>query len=103
VDKMVFATPVGQLTQILESNLGYSFIKVVSRRGETVSPLTEVKAKIAMFILDENEDAVVKALLKKIAKGSKIEFKNPPPGETSAAKGEPAEGQPAEQPEQPEQ
>jgi len=78
VDKMVFATPVGQLTQILESNLGYSFIKVTSRRGETIAPLAEVKAKVAMFILDENEDAVVKALIKKIAKGAKVEFKNPP-------------------------
>jgi parvulin-like peptidyl-prolyl isomerase len=78
VDKMVFATPPGQLTQILESNLGYSFIKVISRRGETIAPLTEVKAKIAMFILDENEDAVVKALIKKIAKGAKIDFKQPP-------------------------
>jgi peptidyl-prolyl cis-trans isomerase C len=78
VDKMVFATPVGQLTQIVESNLGFSFIKVVSRRGETISPLTEVKAKIAMVLLDYNEDVVVKALVKKIAKGSKIEFKNPP-------------------------
>ncbi len=87
VDKMVFATPVGQLTQILESNLGYSFIKVTSRRGETIAPLTEVKAKIAMFILDENEDAVVKALLKKITKGAKIEFKNPP-GATGAAHAE---------------
>ena len=87
VDKMVFATPVGHLTEILESNLGYSFIKVTSRRGETLSPLPEVKAKIAMFILDENEDAVVKALIKKIAKGAKIDFKNPP-GETGAAKPE---------------
>jgi parvulin-like peptidyl-prolyl isomerase len=86
VDKMVFATPVGQVTQILQSNLGYSFIKVVSRRGETIAPLPEVKAKIAMFILDENEDAVVKALLKKLAKGTKIEFKNPP-GQ-SGSKGE---------------
>ena len=40
-----------------------------------------------MFILDENEDAVVKALIKKIAKGAKIDFKNPP-GETGAAKPE---------------
>ena len=87
VDKMVFATPVGQVTQILQSNLGYSFIKVVSRRGETIAPLPEVKAKIAMFILDENEDAVVKALLKKLAKESKIEFKNPP-GQAPGAKSE---------------
>jgi parvulin-like peptidyl-prolyl isomerase len=86
VDKMVFSTPVGQVSQILQSNLGYSFIKVVSRRGETIAPLPEVKAKIAMFILDENEDAVVKALLKKLAKGAKIEFKNPPGG-SGAAKG----------------
>ncbi len=85
VDKMVFATPSGQLTQILESNLGYSFIKVISRRGETIAPLAEVKAKIAMFILDENEDAVVKALIKKIAKGAKVEFKNPP----AASRGDP--------------
>lgn len=84
IDKMVFATPVGQLTQIVESNLGYSFIKVVSRRGETISPLSEVKAKIALFILDENEDMVVKGLIKKIAKGAKIEFKNPPGQSTSA-------------------
>jgi parvulin-like peptidyl-prolyl isomerase len=92
VDKVVFATPVGQLTQIVESNLGFSFIKVVARRGETISPLPEVKAKIAMFILDENEDAVVKALLKKLAKGAKIEFKSPP-GQSASAKPE------AEQPE----
>ena len=90
VDKMVFATPVGHLTQIVESNLGFSFIKVTSRRGETISPLPEVKAKIAMFILDENQDAVVKALIKKIAKGAKIEFKNPP-GKTGAAHAEPAQ------------
>ena len=87
VDKMVFATPVGQVTQILQSNLGYSFIKVVSRRGETIAPLPEVKAKIAMFILDENEDMVVKALLKKLAKGAKIEFKNPP-GQAPGVKSE---------------
>jgi len=87
VDKVVFATPVGQLTQIVESNLGFSFIKVVARRGETISPLSEVKAKIAMFILDENEDAVVKALIKKIATGAKIEFKSPPGGGSAPAKG----------------
>jgi len=86
VDKVVFSTPVGQLTQIVQSNLGFSFIKVVARRGETISPLPEVKAKIAMFILDENEDAVVKALLKKIAKAAKIEFKKAP-GESADAKG----------------
>jgi hypothetical protein len=67
---------------------------VTARRGETVSPLPEVKAKIAMVLLDENEDTVVKALIKKIAKGAKIDFKNPPT--ESASKGEPAASEPVQ-------
>lgn len=84
IDKMVFSTPVGQTTQIVESSLGYSFIKVTARRGESISPLSEVRAKVAIFLLDDNENAVVKTMLKKLAKGAKIEFKNPPKGEASA-------------------
>ncbi|MGO9607775.1 MAG: peptidylprolyl isomerase [Candidatus Binataceae bacterium] len=76
VEKQVFATPVGHLTQIIESNLGYSFIIVTERRGETYATLNEVKPKIAMVILDYNEDAVVKALLKQLAKKAKIQFSN---------------------------
>ena len=78
IDKLVFATPVGHLTQIIESNMGYSFIKVTERRGETYSTLNEVKPKIAMVMLDYNEDAVVKALLKKLAKKAKIDFAKTP-------------------------
>jgi parvulin-like peptidyl-prolyl isomerase len=77
VDKQVFATPVGKLTQIFESNIGFSFIKVTARRGETYQPLEVVKAKIAMVLLDYNEDAVVKDLLKKLARKAKIEFHKP--------------------------
>ena len=78
IDKLVFSTPVGHLTQIIESNMGYSFIKVTERRGETYSTLNEVKPKIAMVMLDYNEDAVVKALLKKLARKAKIEFAKTP-------------------------
>jgi parvulin-like peptidyl-prolyl isomerase len=83
VDKMVFATPVGHTTEIVESNLGYSFIKVTARRGESISALTEVRAKVAIALLNFNQEAVVKALLKKLAKSAKIEFK-PPPKEAPA-------------------
>jgi len=67
----------------------YNFARGPAKGGIRYHPgvtLDEVKAKIAMFILDENEDAVVKALLKKIAKGSRIEFKKAP-GESAAGKG----------------
>jgi parvulin-like peptidyl-prolyl isomerase len=77
VDKQVFSTPVGKLTQVFESNIGYSFIKVTARQGETYQPLVDVKAKIAMVLLDYNEDAVVKDLLKKLARKAKIEFHKP--------------------------
>ncbi|MDO8433186.1 MAG: peptidylprolyl isomerase [Candidatus Binatus sp.] len=86
VDRMVFSTPVGHTTQIVESNMGFSFIKVTARRGETIAPLSEVRAKIAMVLLDYNEEAVLKTLLKKLAKSAKIDFKTmpgqPKPGQT---------------------
>ncbi|MDB5107789.1 MAG: PpiC-type peptidyl-prolyl cis-trans isomerase [Candidatus Binatus sp.] len=78
IDKMVFSTPVGHLTPIVESNLGFSFIKVTARRGETIAPLKEMKAKVAMVLLDYNEDAVVKEMVRKIAKTAKIDFKKTP-------------------------
>lgn len=78
VDKLVFSTPVGGVSQIIESNLGYSFIKVISRQGETYAPFSEVKAKIAIMLLDYKEEDLVKAMVKNLQKSAKIEFKNPP-------------------------
>jgi parvulin-like peptidyl-prolyl isomerase len=78
VDKLVFSTPVGGVSQIIESNLGYSFIKVLSRQGETYAPLSEVKAKIAIMLLDYKEEDLVKALVRNLQKSAKIEFKNAP-------------------------
>jgi hypothetical protein len=83
IDKLVFSTPVGHTSQIIESNLGYSFIKVISRQGETYSPLSEVKAKIAIMLLDYKEEDLVKAMLKNLQKTAKIEFRNLP-GEPAA-------------------
>ncbi|HYB92073.1 MAG TPA: peptidylprolyl isomerase [Candidatus Binataceae bacterium] len=77
VDKLVFATPVGHLTEIVESNLGFSFIKVTARQGETFASLKESSAKIAMVLLDYDQDAVVRELLKKLAKNAHIEFHKP--------------------------
>ena len=57
---------------IIESNIGFSFIKVTARHGETYSPLNEIKPKVAMVLLDYNEDAIVKGLLKQLAKKAKI-------------------------------
>jgi parvulin-like peptidyl-prolyl isomerase len=77
VEKQAFNTPVGKLSDILESNLGYSFMKIVSRRGVTYQSLAEVKPKVAMVLLEYNQDDVVKSLLRKLNKQAKIQFRQP--------------------------
>lgn len=77
VEKQAFNTPVGKVSDVLDSNLGYSFMKVVSRRGITYQSLNEVKPKIAMVLLEYNQDVVVKSLLRTLNKKAKIEFKKP--------------------------
>jgi parvulin-like peptidyl-prolyl isomerase len=78
VDKMVFSTPVGGYTPIVESNLGFSFIKVTEKRGVSYAPLKSVKSKVAMVLLQYNQEYVVKSLLKKLAKNAKIKFNKVP-------------------------
>jgi hypothetical protein len=52
-------------------------MKVVSRRGITYQSLKEVKPKIAMVLLEYNQDFVVKSLLRTLNKKAKIDFKKP--------------------------
>ena len=78
VDKLAFSTPVGGYSPIVESNLGFSFLKVTEKRGVTYAPLKSVKSKIAMVLLQYNQEYVVKNLLKKLAKNAKIKFNKTP-------------------------
>jgi parvulin-like peptidyl-prolyl isomerase len=77
VEKQAFNTPAGKISDVIESNLGYSFMKVVSRRGITYQSVKEVKPKIAMVLLEYNQDFVVKSLLRTLNKKAKIDFKKP--------------------------
>ncbi len=78
VEKIAYATGVGHLSQIIASNLGYSFMKVTERRGTTYAPLKNVEPKIALVILDYNQQDVVDALIRQLKKKAKIEFMAPP-------------------------
>jgi len=70
VDQLAFSTPVGQVSAVLQSNIGFSFLKVTDRRGAVYAPLSSVKAKIALVLLDYNQ----KSMLKGLAKTAKIKF-----------------------------
>lgn len=74
VEKVVFAAPVGHLTSIIDSSIGLSFIKVTERRNAKYASLKEVRQKIALVILDYNQDAAIKELLDRLKKRAKIEF-----------------------------
>jgi parvulin-like peptidyl-prolyl isomerase len=78
VDQLAFSTPVGHISSILQSNIGFSFLKVTDRRGASYAPLSAVKAKIAMVLLDFNEEYIVKNTLKGLAKEAKIKFSKLP-------------------------
>jgi parvulin-like peptidyl-prolyl isomerase len=77
VEKVAFSTKVGDLSDIIESNIGYSFLKVTERRGASYAPLKDVKPKIALVLLDYNQEAVVKSLLERLRKKARIEFPTP--------------------------
>ena len=89
VDQLAFSTPVGHVSSILQSNIGFSFLKVTDRRGASYAPLSAVKAKIAMVLLDFNEEYIVKNTLKGLAKEAKIKFSKLP-GEPSRIAGYPS-------------
>ncbi len=74
VDQLAFSTPVGGVSSIVQSNLGFSFLKVTDRRGASYAPFTSAKAKIAMVLLDYNQEYIVKNLVKSLAKTAKIKF-----------------------------
>lgn len=75
VEKQAFSTKVGQLSDLLASNIGYSFMKVTDKRGATYSPLKDVRQKIALVLLNYHQDDAVKALLRELRKSAKIEFR----------------------------
>lgn len=74
VEKQAFSTKVGHLSDLIASNLGYSFLKVTEKRGATYSPFKDVRQKIALVLLNYDQDDAVKALLRKLHASSKIEF-----------------------------
>jgi foldase protein PrsA len=84
VDKLAFGTPTGGVSQIVESNLGFSFLKVTEKQGVSYAPISAVHAKIALVLLQFNQEYIVKSTLKSLAKNAKIKF-NTPPGEAEGS------------------
>ncbi len=64
----VFSEPIGRLSDIIESDLGYHIIRVIERQEAGVVPFTELQDKIREEILDDRQQQAVKKVLEKIKK-----------------------------------
>lgn len=64
----VFSEPIGRLSDIIESDLGYHIIRVTERQEAGVIPFTELQDKIRQEILDDRQQQAVKKVLEKIKK-----------------------------------
>lgn len=68
LEEHVFSEPVGRLSDIIESDLGYHIIRVIERQDAGMVPFTEVQDKIREEILEERQQVAVKEILAKIKK-----------------------------------
>lgn len=78
IDKAAFSLPVGQVSDIIKSKLGYHIITVKQRKKERVRPLSEVQEEIENVILKEKASQLWDEWIKSLKKKSYIEIYNKP-------------------------
>ncbi|MFZ5766156.1 MAG: peptidylprolyl isomerase [Thermodesulfobacteriota bacterium] len=68
-----FATPVGQVSDIVTTNFGHHLIKVVDKKAETTLTFDQVKEKIKTFLAQQELDAMFQDYIKGLRDKAKIE------------------------------
>lgn len=66
LDRALFGLPVGQLSQIIETNWGYHIIRVVERKEATRTPFVEAQVKIRDTIRDKKSQEQHLAFVEKL-------------------------------------
>jgi parvulin-like peptidyl-prolyl isomerase len=68
LEEHIFNEPIGRLSDIIESDLGYHIIRVIERQEAGLIPFTELQDKIREEILEERQQQAVTKVLAKIKK-----------------------------------
>ena len=75
VDSVAFSLPMGQVSEIIESDIGFHIIKVVDKKGAGLKPIAAVREEIKTKIEDEKLEKKYEEWITSIRKKSFIEIK----------------------------
>ncbi len=75
VESIAFSLPVGQISEVIESSIGFHIIMVVDKRGAGLKPIATVREEIKAKIEDEKLDKRYEEWITSIRKKSHIEIR----------------------------
>jgi parvulin-like peptidyl-prolyl isomerase len=75
VEAVAFSLPVDQISEVIESSLGFYIIKVVDKKGAGLKPITMVREEIKSKIEDEKLDKKFDEWISSIRAKSHLEIK----------------------------
>jgi peptidyl-prolyl cis-trans isomerase SurA len=75
VDKVAFNLPMNQISEVIESGIGFHIIKIVDKKGAGLKPIAEVREEIKTKIEDEKLEKKYEEWITSIRKKSFIEIK----------------------------
>ena len=75
VEKVAFILPVGQISEVIESSVGFHIIQVVDKKGAGLKPIAAVREEIKAKLEDEKLDKKYDEWIASIRAKSHIEIK----------------------------
>lgn len=75
VDDVIFKTPVGQMTGIVETPIGYHIFRIEAKESSKVRTFDEVKDQISGYLFQQESNARFKEWMEEIKKAAYISIK----------------------------
>jgi parvulin-like peptidyl-prolyl isomerase len=75
VEKEAFSLPLGQISEVIESSVGFHIIQVVDKKGAGLKPIAAVREEIKAKIEDEKLDKKFEEWISSVRAKSHIEIK----------------------------